>query len=85
MGDLSREDQQPLKEKDLTKGSNLVVTVNSTDYPVSFVDFAGPGLSLRVPVRPSTSKICCQCFYTSNVSPHSDRNVSAVLKLVDTY
>ena len=45
VGDLSREDQQPLKDKDLTKGSNLVVTINGTDYPVSFVDFAGSGLS----------------------------------------
>ena len=44
VGALSREDQQPLKEKDLMKGSHLVVTASGTDYPVTFVDFAGPGL-----------------------------------------
>ena len=48
VGALSREDQQPLKEKDLTKGSHLVVTASGTDYPVTFVDFAGPGLFFLV-------------------------------------
>ena len=50
VGALSREDQQPLKEKDLTKGSNLVVTASGIDYPVSFVDFAGPGLFFFSPL-----------------------------------
>ena len=35
-----------IENKRFDEGVKLVVTVNSTDYPVSFVDFAGPGLSL---------------------------------------
>ena len=34
VGELAREDQQPLREKDPAKGSNLVVSINGTDYPL---------------------------------------------------
>jgi len=74
VGDLSREDQQPLKEKDLTKGSNLVVTTNNTDYPVSFVDFASNAIQEpRFPLKPAVTnkrttleaakeEVICKCF-----------------------
>ena len=73
VGDLSREDQQPLKEKDLTKGSNLVVTTNGTDYPVSFVDFASNAIQEpRFPLKSAVTnkrttleaakEVICKCF-----------------------
>ena len=74
VGDLSREDQQPLKEKDLTKGSNLVVTTNGTDYPVSFVDFASNAIqeprfplksavtNKRTTLEAAKKEVICKCF-----------------------
>ena len=74
VGDLSREDQQPQKEKDLTKGSNLVVTTNGIDYPLSFVDFASNAIQEpRFPLKPAVTnkrttleaakkEVICKCF-----------------------
>ena len=75
VGDLSREDQQPLKEKDLTKGSNLVVTTNGTDYPVvSFVNFASNAIqeprfplklavtNKRTTLEAAKKEVICKCF-----------------------
>ena len=74
VGDLLREDQQPLKEKDLTKKSNLVVTTNGTDYPVSFVDFASNAIqeprfplksavtNKRTTLEAAKKEVICKCF-----------------------
>ena len=40
-GNLSRKDSKPLTAKDLSKGSNLLVEVNGTSYPMTFVEFIG--------------------------------------------
>ena len=62
VGDLSREDQQPLKEKDLTKGSNLVVTTNGTDYPVSSCGFC---FKCHTRAKISSEVSCDQQTYNS--------------------
>ena len=49
------------------------------DFLLTLALSLSSSLLVRFPVRPSTSKP------DINVSPHSDRDVSTVLKLVDTY
>ena len=41
VGDLSKEDCSPLNEKDLTKGSSLMLDYKGKPYPVTFVQFKG--------------------------------------------